>query len=308
VLLGPAKFLPSGADELEMSSNSVFFNGQFVDPAEALVPVVDRGFLFGDGVYEVIPFYQGVPVGMAKHLDRLEYSLAEIALPNPYERSQWLSYIWQLVTRNGGGDLSVYIQVTRGAVAKRDHAFPPAETPATVVMLASPLHSLPAAVRQHGAAAITVPDLRWARCDIKSINLLPNIMARQQAVAAGAMEAIFLRDGQAIEGAASNLFVVRDGVILTPPKSTRILAGITRDLLLMLARERGEVVEETAIFETDLREADEIWLTSSTREIMPVTRLDEQPVCKGHIGPVWRRLDRAYQEYKQTLISTGGES
>ncbi|MFP4154072.1 MAG: D-amino acid aminotransferase [Halothiobacillaceae bacterium] len=287
--------------DLPRIEGTVLLDGVLMPAGEARVSVLDRGFLFGDGVYEVIPFYAGRPLGLAGHLDRLDRSLREIALPNPHSRPEWLQLLAEVVAHNGGGDLAVYLQVTRGAPRRRDHAFPEPGTRPTVLVTAGPLRALPGKIRQEGAAAITLPDQRWARCDIKSINLLANVLARQQAVEAGAMEAILLRDGRAVEGAASNLFVVRGQGLVTPPRSPHILAGITRALVLDLARASGLEAVEAPLAESDLRAAQEIWLTSSTREIMPVCRLDNAPVGAGVPGPVWSRLDQAYQEYKRAL-------
>ncbi|MGC9456775.1 MAG: D-amino acid aminotransferase [Halothiobacillaceae bacterium] len=287
--------------ELSPATGTVYLNGTFLPAGEARVSVLDRGFLFGDGVYEVIPFFAGRPLGLAGHLDRLARSLREIGLADPHSREEWLALLREIVSRHGAGDLSVYLQVTRGAPARRDHAFPAPQTPATVLITASPLRRLPESVRADGASAITLPDQRWGRCDIKSVNLLANVLARQQAVTAGVMEAILLREGHAVEGAASNLFVVRGDCLVTPPRSPHILAGITRALVLDLAAEVGLAAREQVIPEQELRAADEIWMTSSTREIMPVCRLDGVAVGSGRPGAAWIRLDQAYQERKRAL-------
>ncbi len=200
---------------------------------------------------------------------------------------------------NGDGDLSLYLQITRG-VARRDHAFPP-DVPPTVFAMASPLKSPDAATRARGLAAIAIDDPRWRHCDIKSISLLPNVLLRQEAQEAGADEAILIRDGAVTEGAASNVFVVRDGTLRTPPKGPHLLPGITRDLVLELAAAEGLPAEEAPLDREALRDADEIWLTSSTKEVMAVTRLDGRPVNDGTPGPIWRRVDAAYQAYKARL-------
>jgi D-alanine transaminase len=283
---------------------TVYLDGQFLPPGQAMVPVLDRGFLFGDGVYEVIPAYGGRLFRLDEHLARLEDSLAAVRITNPHDRAQWAALLARLVTDNGGGDQSVYLQVTRGADSKRDHAFPKGVAP-TVFAMSTPMAPLPAGMAEKGIAAITRGDYRWARCDIKAITLLANVLLRQEAVDAGAYETILIRDGQAIEGAASNLFIVAGGVILTPPKGPLLLPGITRDLVLELAAAHGVDAREAAISEAQLRAADEIWLTSSTREIMPVTLLDGVPVNGGKPGPVWARLLAHYQAFKQGL-RTGG--
>jgi len=278
----------------------VYLNGRYLPLHEASIPVLDRGFLLGDGVYEVIPVYGGHLFRVEQHLERLAQSLAAIRIPDPMDPTQWRETLEGLVQRNGGGDQSVYLQITRGVAAKRDHAFPHAVTP-TVFLMSSPLGAPDPAWLEHGVTAVTLADIRWQRCDIKAITLLPNVLLRQQALDAGAVEAILLRDGAAIEGAASNLFVVLDGVLVTPPKGPQLLPGITRDLVLELAQDHGIATREAPIEEAELRRADEVWLTSSTREILPVTSLDGSPVGDGHPGPVWQRMRGIYQEYKTRL-------
>lgn len=280
-----------------------YLNGEFLPLAEARISPMDRGFLFADGIYEVIPVYGGTPFRLEEHLTRLERSLAEIQLPTPVARADWPALIEALISNNGGGNLSLYLQITRGTAAVRDHAFPPAGTPPTVFAMVSPM-STPAADSPDttpGVAVITVQDIRWLRCDIKSVSLLPNILMRQQAVSAGATEAIMLRDGVASEGAASNLFIVHDGTVITPPKDHLILGGITRDLVLELCAAHNVPYREAPITEASLRSADEIWLTSSTREIVPVIRLDEQIISGGRPGPVWHRVARLYVDFKRHL-------
>ena len=279
---------------------TVYLNGVFLPIDQACVPVLDRGFLFGDGVYEVIPVYGGNLFRLEQHLQRLDHSLAGVRIGNPMSRTLWRDTLDELVERNGGGDQSIYFQVTRGAAPKRDHAFPANVLP-TVFMMSTPLAPLPADLAQNGIAAITLPDIRWQMCDIKAITLLPNVLLRQEALDKGAAEAILLRDGLAVEGAASNLFIVKDGAIITPPKGPQLLPGITRDLILELAAAHQVSHREAVITEAELRAADEIWLTSSTREILPVTRLDGQAVSGGKPGPVWARMIGLYQDYKRTL-------
>ncbi|KAF0809090.1 d-alanine aminotransferase [Alcanivorax sp. S71-1-4] len=280
-----------------------YLNGTFLPLAEARISPMDRGFLFADGIYEVIPVYSGTPFRLDEHLTRLERSLAEIQLPAPLARADWPALIDTLISKNGGGNLSLYLQITRGTAAVRDHAFPPPGTPPTVFAMVSPM-SAPAADSPDttpGVAAITVQDIRWLRCDIKSVSLLPNILMRQQAVGAGAAEAIMLRDGHASEGAASNLFIVQHGTVITPPKDQWILGGITRDLVLELCAEHNVPHQEGPVSEAALRGADEIWITSSTREIVPVVTLDGQPLGDGRPGPVWHRVARLYVDFKRRL-------
>lgn len=281
----------------------VYLNGKFLPIEQASVSVMDRGFIFGDGVYEVIPAYGGRLFRLGQHLERLARSLGEIRLNNPLSSENWRQCLQELVVRNGGGDQSVYVQITRGA-APRDHAFPKDVQP-TVYAASSPLKPLPADLAEYGVAAITLQDIRWQRCDIKAITLLANILLRQQAIDQGAVEAILVRDGKVSEGAASNLFIVKNGVLVTPPKGPYLLPGITRDLILELAAAHGIAHREAAISTEDLISAEEVWLTSSTREILPVTRLDQRAVGGGKPGPLWRRLMALYQDYKQTVRERG---
>ncbi len=277
----------------------VYLNGRYQPETEACVPVLDRGFIFGDGVYEVIPVYHGRLFRLEEHLRRLDDSLRAVRITNPHSHDDWRVLLEKLVQENGSGDLSVYLQVTRG-VAKRDHAFPKGVAP-TVFAMANPLITPDAASKMAGIGAVTLPDIRWQYCHIKAITLLPNILLRQQALDQGATEAILIRDGYATEGAASNLFMVKDGVIVTPPKSALLLPGITRDLIVELAGHHDHPCQERAIGEQELFEADEIWLTSSTKEIMAVITLNNQSVGNGKVGPVWRQADQWLQDFKHSL-------
>jgi D-alanine transaminase len=281
----------------------VYLNGEFLPIERAQVSVMDRGFIFGDGVYEVIPVYGGRLFRLEQHLQRLARSLREIRLADPLSKDEWRRCLQEVVKRNGGGDQSLYMQITRG-VAPRDHAFPK-ETNPTVYATSSPLKPLAADVAEHGVAAVSMPDIRWQRCDIKAITLLPNILLRQQAIDQGAVEAILVRDGQANEGAASNLFIVIAGALVTPPKGPFLLPGITRDLILELAADHGIDHREGVITPQDLQVAEEVWLTSSTREILPVTRLDQRAVGNGKPGPLWRKMTGLYQDYKQGVREHG---
>lgn len=277
----------------------VYLDGRLVAAGEACVSVFDRGFLFGDGVYEVVPCYGGRLFRPEAHLRRLQGSLDAVRIANPHGIEAWRAILEDLVARNGGGDLSVYLQVTRG-VSRRDHAFPPDAAP-TVFAMASPIYSPDPRSLSEGVAAVTRDDIRWQRCDIKAITLLANVLLRQEAIDAGAAEAILVRDGYATEGAASNLFVVHDGVIRTPPKGPSLLPGITRDLVVELADKHGLACEQREVSVESLRRADEIWLTSSTREVVPVTVLDGQHVGQGRPGPLWRQVYGLYQTCKQAL-------
>ena len=273
-----------------------YLNGDFQPLQEARVSVLDRGFLFGDGIYEVIPVYGGRLFRLSRHLARLRNSLDGVRIGNPLTDAQWETLLTELVTRNGGGDQAVYLKVTRGADSRRDHAFPTGIAP-TVFAMSSPLPVPRDPGSVSGVAAITLADIRWKLCNIKAITLLPNVLMRQQAIDAGSVEAILINDGYAIEGAASNLFLVRHGVILTPPLSNALLPGITRGLILELAAGNAMPYREAAIPETDLHAADEIWLTSSTREISPVILLDDRPVGDGRPGPQWQKMMGLYQDY-----------
>ena len=276
----------------------VYLNGEFLPLESAKISVLDRGFIFGDGVYEVLPVYNGRLFRLVEHLQRLDNSLQAIRLANPLSREQWINILTTLVAHNQGGDQSVYLQVTRGP-AKREHNFPQLIQP-TVFIMSEAIQTNPPSP---GVKAITCPDIRWQRCDIKAIALLANILLRQQAVDVGAVEAILIRDGYVMEGAASNIFVVIDGIAMTPPKSQYILPGITRDLILEVMQANQLPYREIAITEAQLRSADEIWVTSSVREILPITTLDEKTVGSGKPGPVWSQIWQLYQNYKQQLRS-----
>jgi D-alanine transaminase len=279
--------------------STVYLNGDFLPEGDACVSVLDRGFIFGDGVYEVIPAYGKRPFRLQGHLERLQNSLDGVRINNPHTADEWQYLIQKIIDANEGEDQSVYMQITRGA-AKRDHAFPSNAKP-TVLIMSNPLSSANAELLKSGVAAITTEDIRWIYCHIKAICLLPNVLLRQKAIDAQSAEAILIRDGLATEGAASNLFIVHDGIIRTPPKGPLLLPGITRDLVLELAEENHIPYEEANILEADLGRAEEIWLTSSTKEILPVTQLNGQPVGNGKPGPLWERMYGLYQQYKQCL-------
>ncbi len=278
-------------------SDIVYLNGKFMPIEEAHVPVLDRGFIFGDGVYEVIPVYSKHPFRLAEHLRRLQYSLDKVRIDNPMNDAEWTRLIGEIIQRNAGEDQSVYLQVTRG-VAKRDHAFPKGVKP-TVFMMSNPLVTPAPALVESGVPCITAQDYRWLNCDIKSVSLLGNCLLRQLSVDAGAAETILFRDGQLTEASASNVFVVRDGVLLTPPKDNLVLPGITYDVVLEIARTREFQVEVRAVSEAEVRGADEIWVTSSTKEVLAVTTLDGKPVGDGRPGPLFRRMHALYQQFKR---------
>lgn len=286
-------------------ADPVYLNGQYLPLADAGISPLDRGFLYGDGVYEVIPVYSRQAFRIDEHLQRLQATLAGIHMTNPLAVDDWKTVIFKLINTAPWDDQSIYLQVTRGADNKRDHAFPSPPVAPTAFAFASPLVTTPAETRATGVAAITVPDLRWGRCDLKVISLLANVLARQQAVEAGCAEALLIRDGMLKEGAASNIFVVRNGVLLAPPKTQLMLPGITYDVILELAESRGQPLEIREIAETELRVADEVWMTSSTKEVLAITTLDGQPVGSGRPGPVGERMWQWYQDFKNTVMRKG---
>lgn len=278
----------------------IYLNGKFLPIEQAYIPVLDRGFIFGDGVYEVIPVYSRKPFRLADHLSRLQHSLDGIRLKNPHSDGQWRELLEQVIACNEGEDQYLYLHITRG-VAKRDHAFPVGISP-TIFIMSNPLPAPPPEMLQKGIPAITARDNRWGRCDIKAISLLPNVLLRQLAIDSGAMETILLRDGYLTEGAASNIFIVKNHVLLTPPKSHLMLPGITYDVILELAQGHAIPYEIRAVSEQEIRLADEILLTSSTKEVMPIVSLDGKPVGTGEPGPIYKQLSQFYQQYKASIM------
>lgn len=272
-----------------------FVNGRFHPLEETLVSVEDRGFQLGDGVYEVIRTYGGKPFQLEAHLDRLERSARAIELPMPLAPSEWKSSIDDGLRLAGYPESKIYIQLTRG-VAPREHAFPPSVAP-TAIMTVRELGQPDPALQLQGVAVITVEDQRWGRCDIKSLNLLPNVLAREQARRAGVFEAVFVRHGQLLEGAISNVILVRDGALLTAPEGDRILSGVTRGIVLELARKEGLSVQERTVLVEDLTHADEVFLTGTTIEIMPVVRVNEGTVAIGKPGEVTRFLNSRFHAF-----------
>jgi D-alanine transaminase len=275
---------------------TVYLNGQFLPLEDAKISVLDRGFIYGDGVYELIPVYGREPFRLAQHLARLQRSLDGIRLPNPHSDAAWERIIRDLIARMPFDDQGVYFQVTRG-VARRDHAFP-AGTPPTVFMMSNPL-ALPSAEQvERGVAVVTAKDERWLHCDLKTISLLGNVLARQLAADAGAAEAVLFRDDHLTEASASNVLIVHDGVIVAPPKDNQILPGITYDAALELAREGGFAVTIRPIPREEALSADEMWLSSSTKEILAVTKIDGQAFAGGRPGPVFRKMYALFQASK----------
>ncbi|MBL8497889.1 D-amino acid aminotransferase [Nitrosomonas sp. JL21] len=278
----------------------IYLNGKFMPIEDACIPVLDRGFIFGDGVYEVIPAYSRKLFRLAEHLDRLQHSLDGIRLKNPFQNEEWKTILEQIIAQNEGDDQYIYLHITRG-VAKRDHAFP-VNVPPTVFIMSNPLLPPPSELLASGASAITALDNRWIRCDVKAISLLPNVLLRQLAADVRALETVLIRDGFLTEGAASNIFIVKDKVLLAPPKSHLMLPGITYDVVLELAASNQIPHEIREITESEVRNADEILLTSSTKEIMPITLLDNKPVGSGKPGEIFARLHTLYQHYKATQM------
>jgi D-alanine transaminase len=281
-------------------SEIVYLNGEFMPLEEARIPVLDRGFIFGDGVYEVIPVYSGHPFRLPEHLVRFERSHEAIRITNPLTAAEWTGLVQELITRNAGGDQSIYLQVTRG-VAKRDHAFPKGVKP-TIFGMSSPLSTPAAELVASGAHAITAVDYRWLKCDVKSTSLLGNCLLRQSAADADALEVVMFRDGLLTEGSSSNVFIVRNGVLLAPQKNNLVLPGITYDVVIELAQANGLPLEVRAISEEEVRSADEIWITSSTKEVLAVTSLDEKAVGGGKPGAVFHRMHALYQDFKRTVM------
>ena len=281
---------------------TIYLNGKFMPLEEAYVPVMDRGFILGDGVYEVIPVYSRRAFRLAEHLRRLQASLDGIRLPNPHTIAEWQALIDELIRTNQGEDQYLYLHITRG-VARRDHAFPQPPVRPTVYMMSSPLLPPSAELLKTGVSAITATDNRWLRCDIKAISLLPNVLLRQMAVDAGCAETILLREDNSLtEGAASNIFLVKNGVLLAPPKDNLMLPGITYDVVLEIAATNKLPVQVRRISGAEVFSADEILLTSSTREVLPVTTLNGKPVSNGKPGAMFEKLYALYQTYKQEVM------
>jgi len=281
-------------------SEIVYLNGEFMPLEKARIPVLDRGFIFGDGVYEVIPVYSRHPFRLPEHLVRLQGSLDAIRLANPLTDAEWTRLIHDLVARHPGDDQSIYLQVTRG-VAKRDHAFP-RDVKQTVFMMSSPLVTPVQDLIDNGVRCITAVDYRWLKCNVKSVSLLGNCLLRQSAADAGAIEVVLFRDGYLTEASASNVFVIKGGKLLSPPKNHLILPGITYDVVLELAAACGIPVELRAVSEQEVRNADEIWVTSSTKEVLAVVTLDEKAVGSGKPGSLFKVIHSAFQEFKRKVM------
>ena len=286
---------------------TVYLNGKFLPLEEAFIPVLDRGFIFGDGVYEVIPVYSRRAFRLHEHLQRLQTSLDGIRLDNPHTINEWVELIQTLIMHNPAEDQYLYLHLTRG-VAKRDHAFPQPPVKPTVFMMSSPLSQPAAELLASGVSATTATDNRWLRCDIKAISLLPNVLLRQMAVDTGCAETILIReandsgDSFMTEGAASNIFVVKNGTLLAPPKNNLMLPGITYDVVLEIAKGNNIPYQVRKILKAEIFDADEILLTSSTKEVLPITRVDGKPVASGKPGAMFTRLHMLYQEFKREVM------
>ncbi len=287
---------------------NAYLNGQFLPLAEARISPLDRGFLYADGVYEVIPVYSRHPFRIDEHLRRLQHSLDGIRLSNPHGDAEWRAIIRRLAADAGFEDQAIYIQITRGADDKRDACFPPG-VPPTVFAFTAPLVGPTAEQREQGVAAVTAPDIRWGRCDLKTVALLPNVLARQLAADAGCAETIMFRDGYLTEGSSTNVVAVRDGVILAPPQDHLILPGITCNVVLELAAAHRAPLEIRPVAEAEVRDADELWLTSSGKEVLGVVTLDGRPVGRGEHagkpGPVTRRMHAWFRAFRDDVMRRG---
>lgn len=272
--------------------NLCYLNGEFVPLAEARISPLDRGFIFGDGVYEVVPIYHRKPFRLPQHLARLERSLGEVRIANPFDRAGWLALITRIAAACPADDQYVYLQVTRG-VAKRDFAFPAGTTP-TVFVMTSPFQRPGTRQRDEGLHAVTREDERWARCDIKSVSLLAAVLARQFAVEHDADEVVQFREGWLTEGSASNIWVVKNGALAAPPRDHRILEGIRYGFMEELCAANSIPFAARRIARDEVMAADELLLTAATREVLPLTRLDGSAVGNGRPGPIYRRLRAAY--------------
>jgi D-alanine transaminase len=280
----------------------VYLNGRFLPIGEAQVSVLDRGFIYGDGVYELVPVYGGQPFRLPQHLTRLQRSLDGIGLANPHTDAQWEKLVRDLAARSPHADQGVYFQVTRG-VAKRDHAFPQGVAP-TVFMMSNPLPTPSREQVERGVAVVTADDNRWHRCDLKTISLLGNVLMRQLAAEQGALETVMFRDGFLTEASASNVLIVKDGTIVVPPKDNLILPGITYDATMEFARGAGVPLVMRPVPQAEALAADEMWLSSSTKEVLAITTVDGRPFAGGAPGPVFRRIWEIFQAEKpRALVS-----
>lgn len=283
-------------------TQTAYLNGEFMPIEEARVPVLDRGFIFGDGVYEVVPVYAGRPFRWPQHLARLRRSLAGVGIDDPHDEAGWTALVAGLVARHPWTDQFVYMQVTRG-VARRDHAFPRPAVRPTVFAMSSQLVPPPAEHIQRGVAAVSLPDERWLHCDIKSTSLLGNVLAREAAVRAGAAECVMFRDGFLTEGSASNIWLVRGGRLYGPPADNLVLQGVRYGLIQELCEGSGIPLQLRRVLREEVQTADELILSSATKEVLPITSLDGHPVGDGRPGQVFAKLHAAYQQAKARQAS-----
>lgn len=286
-----------------MTESIVYLNGEYLPLSEARIPVLDRGFIFGDGIYDVAPAYSGVPFRWPQHLARMKRSLGKIRIDNPLDDDGWSDIVEKLLAAHPWPDQFVYLQVTRG-VARRDHGFPKDVRP-TVFAMSSEMPAISPSYLQQGIATISLPDERWLHCDIKSVSLLGNVLARQSALDAGVPECIMFRDGWLTEGSSSNIWVVRNGRVLAPPRDNKILEGIRYGLFEELCSSQGLDFEVRPIAQAEVESAEELMTSSATKEVVPITRLDGKAVGSGQPGPVFGRLHSAYQRAKAATIAAG---
>jgi len=283
----------------------VYLNGTFGPLEEARVSVMDRGFLFGDGIYEVVPAYGRRLFRLEEHLSRLDRSLAQVRIANPHTSAEWQTMIEKVVAAAEFEDQSVLLQVTRGVSLVRNHAFPNPVSAPSVFIMAEPLNPPDAVLKAEGVTAVSAADNRWLRCDIKAISLLANCLLRQKAIDEGCAETVMFRDGILTEGAASNIFVVKNGILLAPQKNHLMLTGITYDVVLEVAAQLGFPVSVRDISDSEVRGADELWLSSSTKEVLPIVQLDGRPIGNGCPGPIYERMDKGYQQFKTEVMRCG---
>ncbi len=283
-----------------------YLNGEYLPLGDAKISVLDRGFIFGDGVYEVVPAYNRKPFCMEEHLARLKRSLDALSIPNPHTDEEWKRIILKLIEEHPANDQFVYFQVTRG-VAKRDHAFPKDVKP-TLFAMTSPFAPPSGETLEKGVSVITTIDNRWLRCEIKSVALLGNVLKRQEAVEAGVIEVVMFRDGLLTEGSATNIYAVIGGKVIAPPRDNKILAGIRYGLMARLCEAAGVPYEVRPVTKAEFLAADEMLMSSATKEVLPITTCDEQPVHGGKPGPVWQKLFLAYQAEKMKQCGTRAEA
>ena len=281
---------------------TVYLNGDFLPIEEAKISPLDRGFIFGDGVYEVIPFYAGRGLRMREHLKRLQRSLDELEIDNPCTIEQWEASITSLIEKNGGGNVGVYIQVTRG-VAKRDFP-PPKGLKQTVFMMVNPLATPKPEIYIKGISCVSLDDNRWLKCHIKSVALLGAVLLKHESNQGGYDEAVLFRDGYLTESSASNIAAVKSGVILCPPMDNLILPGITYELMIELARKNKLPLEIRRVPRRQVKTADELWIMSSTKEVVPIVKLDDKPIGSGEPGPIFKQMHQLFQDYKRALAES----